>query len=98
MGAGKSFNLPSSTVKQITPGAVGYAQWQVANNRINFTPTNRFQAQAVNILENLNANVYAAGPGAVALTKYGLFSLRFYEEFRASATPSGQQLMFSVAF
>jgi hypothetical protein len=38
-GAGKTFNLPSSTVKQITLGAVGYAQWQVAKNGINFTPT-----------------------------------------------------------
>jgi hypothetical protein len=97
-GAGKTFNLPSSTLKQITLGAVGYAQWQVANNGINFTPTNRLQSRAVNALENLSSSVYAAGPGAVALTKYGLFSLRFYEEFGASATPSGQQLIFSVAF
>jgi hypothetical protein len=52
----------------------------------------------VNTLENLNANLYAAGPGAFALTKYGLFSLCFYEEFGASATPCGHQLMFSAAF
>ena len=31
------------------------------------------------------------------LTKYGLFSVRYYEEFGAHATPSGRQLMFSLA-
>jgi hypothetical protein len=85
-------------VKRIGVGAVGYVQWQATKNSIRFTPTNRFQTQAVNALEDLNANVYAAGPGTFALARYRLFSLCFYEEFEASATPSGHQLMFSVAF
>jgi hypothetical protein len=31
------------------------------------------------------------------LTKYGLFSLRYYEEFDAHATLSGRSLFFSVS-
>ncbi len=43
-----------------------------------------------------SARIYSAGRGINLLTKYGLFSLRYYEEFGANATPSGRQLMFSV--
>jgi len=49
-------------------------------------------------LEHIRSQIYAAGPGISALTKYGYFTLSYYEEFGAKATPSGRQLMFSVSF
>jgi hypothetical protein len=96
-GAGKSFNLSNDVVKQVTLGAVGYAQWQATNNEIDLTPRTKIGASAINSLEHTSSQIYSAGPEISLLTKYGLFSLRYYEEFGAHATPSGQQLMFSVA-
>ncbi|MGH9342866.1 MAG: SphA family protein [Terriglobia bacterium] len=96
-GASKSINFNNDIVKQFTVGAVGYAQWQVTNNQIDLTPTTKIGARVINTLENANSQIYSAGPAFNLLTKYGLYSLRYYEEFGANATPSGQQLMFSVA-
>lgn len=95
-GAGKSFNLSNDIFKQVTLGAVGYAQWQVTNNQIDLTPTTKLGASALNTLEHTSSRIYSAGPAINLLTKYGLFSLRYYEEFGANATPSGRQLMFSL--
>jgi hypothetical protein len=61
-------------------------------------PTSQVGISALNTLEQTHSHIYAAGPAINALTNYGLFSLRYYEEFGAHATPSGSQLMFSVAF
>ncbi len=97
-GAGKIFNLDNDILKQITIGAVGYAQWQVTNNQIYLTPANAVMNSVVNRLEHFRSQIYAAGPGICALTKYGYFTLRYYEEFGAKATPSGRQLMLSVSF
>ena len=47
-------------------------------------------------LEEAQLRICAAGPGVQLLTKYGLFALRYYEEFGANATASARQLMFSV--
>jgi hypothetical protein len=44
----------------------------------------------------VSSRIYSAGPAINLLTKYGLYSLRYYEEFGAHATPSGRQLMFSL--
>jgi hypothetical protein len=96
-GAGKSFNLSNDILKQVTLGAVGYAQWQVTNNEIDLTTTTKIDASALNTLAHTSSRIYSAGPAINLLTKYRLFSLRYYEEFGASATPSGRQLMFSVA-
>ena len=96
-GAGKSLNLNNDIFKQITLGAVGYAQWQVTNNQINLTPTTKIAGSAINTLEDTRSQIYSAGPAIYLLTKYGLFSVRYYEEFGAHATPSGRQLMFSLA-
>jgi hypothetical protein len=96
-GAAKSFSLNNDVFKQVTLGAVGYAQWQATNNSINLTPTTSIGASALNTLEHTSEQLYSAGPAINLLTKYGLFSLRYYEEFDARATPSGRQLMFSVA-
>jgi hypothetical protein len=95
-GAGKTFNLNNDIFKQVTLGAVGYAQWQVTNNQIDLIPKTKIGASALNALEHTSARIYSAGPAINLLTKYGLFSLRYYEEFGANATPSGRQLMFSV--
>ena len=95
-GTGKTFNLNNDIFKQVTLGAVGYAQWQVTNNQIDLIPTTKIGASALNAVEHASARIYSAGPAINLLTKYGLFSLRYYEEFGANATPSGRQLMFSV--
>jgi hypothetical protein len=97
-GARKSFSLSNYLIKQVTLGAVGYAQWQVTNNSIDLSPTSNVGMSALNTLEQTHSQIYSAGPAIKVLTKYGLFSLRYYEEFGAHATPSGRQLMFSVAF
>ena len=96
-GAGKTLNLNNKIFQQLILGAVGYAQWQTTNNQINFATQNQTAAAAIKSLEDTRAQVYSAGPSINLLTKYGLFSLRYYEEFDAHATPSGRQLMFSVA-
>lgn len=94
--AGKSFNLPSEIFKQLSIGATGYAQWQTTDNQINVTATTPAESSVIHRLEEAQLRVYAAGPAVQLLTKYGLFALRYYDEFGASATPSGQQLMFSI--
>jgi hypothetical protein len=96
-GVGKTFNLPSTVFEHLTVGPVGYAQWQVTNNQIDLAPATQIQATAIGRLENTRSQIYAAGPALQLLTKYGLFNLRWYEEFGAHAAPSGQQLMFSYA-
>lgn len=96
-GAGKTLNLNNRIFQQLILGAVGYAQWQATNNQINIAPPNQTAASAIKTLEDTRAQVYSAGPSINLLTKYGLFSLRYYEEFDAHATPSGRQLMFSLA-
>jgi hypothetical protein len=95
--AGKNFTIANDILKEFGVGAVGYAQWQISDNSIDLTPTTRIGQSALNTLETTSAQIYAAGPGIQALTKYGLFALRFYEEFGAHATPSGQQLMFTYS-
>jgi hypothetical protein len=96
-GAAKSFALGNDIFKQVTLGAVGYAQWQATNNSINLTPTTAVGASALNALQHTSERIYSAGPAINLLTRYGFFSLRYYEEFDARATPSGRQLMFNVA-
>jgi hypothetical protein len=49
-GAGKSFNLSNDIFKQVTLGAVGYAEWQVTNNQIDLTPTTKLGVSALNTL------------------------------------------------
>jgi hypothetical protein len=96
-GAAKTFDINSDIVKQITMGAVGYAQWQVTNNSIGANPTTKPGTLIVDQLSSSKSQIYAAGPGINLLTSYGFYSLRWYEEFGAHATPSGDQIMFSVA-
>jgi hypothetical protein len=96
-GAGKTLNLNNKIFQQLILGAVGYAQWQATNNQISIATQNQTEAAAIKTLEDKRAQIYSAGPSINLLTKYGLFSVRYYEEFDARATPSGRQLMFSLA-
>ena len=95
--ASKSFELHNDIFKELTLGPAGYAQWQISNNQINLNPTTGIGQAALSTLEDTHSQVYAAGPAVQLLTKYGLFELRYYDEFGNKATPSGQQLMFSYA-
>jgi hypothetical protein len=95
--ASKSFELHNDIFKELTLGPAGYAQWQISNNQINLNPTTSIGQAALSRLEDTHSQVYAAGPAIQLLTKYGLFDLRYYDEFGNKATPSGQQLMFSLA-
>jgi hypothetical protein len=94
--ASKTLNLHSDIFQQLTVGAVGYAQWQTSDNHIDLNPSTSLGQSALSTLEHTHMHIYAAGPGIQLLTKFGLFELRYYDEFGAKATPSGQQLMFSV--
>ena len=89
-GAAKTINLNGDIIKQVTIGAIGYAQWQVTNNSIGASPTTKPGTSIVDQLNTTKAQIYAAGPGINLLTKYGFYSLRWYEEFGAHATPSGR--------
>jgi hypothetical protein len=94
--ASKTFKFGNAIVEEATVGAVGYAQWQISDNQIDLNPTTQIGQSILSRLESTRSQIYAAGPGIQALTKFGLFELRYYDEFGARATPSGQQLMFSV--
>ncbi len=94
--ASKTFKLGNGIIEEATVGAVGYAQWQISDNQININTTNRIGQSILSRLEDTRSQIYAAGPSIQVLTKFGLFELRYYDEFGAKATPSGQQLMFSV--
>jgi hypothetical protein len=94
--AAKTFSLNNEVLKEFAVGAVGYAQWQVTNNSIDLNPTTSIGRAALDTLQTSKARIYSAGPTIRLLTKYGMFDLRYYEEFGAHATPSGRQLMFSV--
>jgi len=94
--ATKTFNLGNGILEEATIGAVGYAQWQISDNQINLNPKRQIAQTLLNRLESTHSQIYAAGPSIQLLTKFGLFELRYYDEFAARATPSGQQLMFSI--
>ncbi len=96
-GAGKTISVNGDIVKQVTIGAVGYAQWQVTNSSIDVNPAAKPGALVADQLGSTKSEIYAAGPGINLLSSYGFYSLRWYEEFGAHAGPSGNQLMFSVA-
>ena len=95
--ASKSFELHNDIFTELTLGPAGYAQWQISNNQINLNPSTSLGQSTLSTLEHTHMHVYAAGPAIQMLTKFGLFGLRYYDEFAAKATPSGQQLMFSFA-
>jgi hypothetical protein len=66
---GRALVSTTAYVKQLTVGAVGYAQWQVTNCEIALSPTSKIGISALNTLEQTHSQIYAAGPAINALTK-----------------------------
>ncbi len=60
-GAGKTLKLPSNIFKEVTLGAVGYAQWQTTDNQVSVSATTPEESTVIHRLEETNMQVYAAG-------------------------------------
>lgn len=89
-GIGKTFRPASwqSWVPQLDVGVVGYAQWQVTDNRGSDIPP---------ALRGITSNIYAVGPEIAATTRFGRFFARYEFEFGAQEAPQGQVFLFGVA-
>ena len=89
-GLGKTFRPASwqPWVAQLDMGVVGYAQWQVTDNRGSAIPLP---------LRGIKSNIYGVGPEIAATTKFGRFFARYEFEFGADNTPQGQVFHFGVA-
>ena len=89
-GLGKTFRPASwkPYVVQLDAGAVGYAQWQVTDNRGSDIPAP---------LRNIKSNIFAAGPEIAATTKFGRFFARYEFEFGAKNALEGQVFLFGWA-
>src|SRR5215510_11381802 len=82
-GLGKTFRPPSwkPWVAQLDTGVVGYAQWQVTDNRGSDIP---------NPLRGIRSNIFAVGPEIAATTKVGRFFARYEFQFGSQNTLQGQ--------
>ncbi len=89
-GVGKTFRPDSwkPYVVQLDTGVVGYAQWQVTDNRGSAIPV---------ALRGIKSNIFAVGPEIAATTKYGRFFARYEFEFGAQNAPQGQVFFFGWA-
>jgi len=89
-GLGKTFRQPSWTpwVAQVDTGVVGYAQWQVTDNRGSAIPIP---------LRGIKSNIFGVGPEIAATTKFGRFFARYEFEFGAENSPEGQIFLFGFA-
>jgi hypothetical protein len=89
-GLGKTFRPPSwkPWVAQLDTGVVGYAQWQVTDNRGSAIPIP---------LRGIKSNIFAVGPEIAATTKFGRFFARYEFEFGAQNSPQGQVFLFGFA-
>jgi hypothetical protein len=89
-GVGKTFRPPSwkPWVAQLDVGAVGYAQWQMTDNR---------GSDIALPLRGLKSNVFATGPEIAATTKIGRFFARYEFEFGTQGNPQGQVFLFGWA-
>jgi len=89
-GVGKTFRPASwkPYVVQLDVGAVGYAQWQVTDNRGSDIPAP---------LRTIKSNIFAAGPEIAATTKFGRFFARYEFEFGAQNALDGQVFLFGWA-
>jgi hypothetical protein len=89
-GVGKTWR-PSAWkpwVAQLDTGVVGYAQWQVTDNRGSDIPKP---------FRGIKSNIFAVGPEIAATTKFGRFFFRYEFEFGAQSDPQGQILVFGAA-
>jgi hypothetical protein len=89
-GLGKTFRPPAwkPWVAQLDTGVVGYAQWQMTNNRGSAIP---------NPLRGIRSNIFAVGPEIAVTTKFGRFFARYEFEFGAQNNPQGQVFLFGFA-
>lgn len=89
-GLGKTFRPPSwkPWVTQLDTGVVGYAQWQVTDNRGSDIPIP---------LRGIRSNIFAVGPEIAATTKFGRFFARYEFEFGAKNNLEGQVFLFGFA-
>ena len=89
-GVGKTFRPASWApwVVQLDTGVVGYAQWQVTDNRGSDIPLP---------LRGIKSNIFAVGPEIAATTKIGRFFARYEFEFGAQNAPEGQVFLFGWA-
>jgi hypothetical protein len=86
-GLGKTFRPPSwkPWVAQLDAGVVGYAQWQMTDNRGAAIPLP---------LRGIRSNAFAVGPEIAATTKFGRLFARYEFEFGSQNTPQGQVFLF----
>ena len=61
-GAAKTINLNGDIIKQVTIGAIGYAQWQVTNNSIGASPTTKPGTSIVDQLNTTKAQILRRRP------------------------------------
>jgi hypothetical protein len=89
-GIGKTFRPESwkPYVAQLDTGVVGYAQWQVTDNRGSDMPPP---------LRGIRSDIYGVGPEIAATTKIGRFFARYLFEFCATSAPEGQVFLFGWA-
>lgn len=89
-GVGKTFRPESwkPAIAQLDTGVVGYAQWQVTDNRGSDIPPP---------LRGIKSNIFAVGPEIAATTKFGRFFARYLFEFGAQNAPEGQAFFFGWA-
>jgi len=89
-GLGKTFRPASwkPWVAQLDTGVVGYAQWQVTDNRGSDIP---------NPLRGIRSNIFAVGPEIAATTKVGRFFARYEFEFGGQNSLEGQVFLFGWA-
>jgi len=89
-GLGKTFRPTSWTpwVAQLDTGVVGYAQWQVTDNRGSSIPIP---------LRGIRSNIFGVGPEIAATTKVGRFFARYEFEFGAVNSLEGQVFLFGWA-
>ena len=89
-GVGKTWRPASwkPWVAQLDTGVVGYAEWQVTDNRGSIIPR---------VLRDVKGNAFAVGPEIAATTKFGRFFFRYEFEFGNKNEPQGQVLLFGAA-
>ena len=89
-GLGKTFRPPAwkPWVTQLDTGVIGYAQWQLTDNRGSAIPIP---------LRRIRSNIFGVGPEIATTTKFGRFFARYEFEFGAQNSPQGHIFLFGLA-
>ena len=83
-GVGREFD---TGVGPVNVGLVSYGYWQVTNATGSALPP---------LQHGQRSHLYALGPEVAAITKYGLYYLRFFSEFGAANTFQGHMMVAGV--